>query len=115
MFTRVLTKRLRHQLYNTFEQRALADIAEKCAEHGFTYRIVFRSVVIQTPLSKWSFDYHVTKKTLFHENAVKYNFKTGNYAQAHVQFRDRPMRCTAVIDFIATHEKWKLAQKNSTE
>ena len=114
-FTRVLTKRMRYQLRGTFEQRVLADIAEKCAEYGFTYYTVFRSVVIQTPISKWSFDYHVKRKTLFHENAVKYNRKTGNYAQAHVQFRDRPISCTAIIDFIASHEKWKLEQQLLTE
>ncbi len=115
VFTRVLTKRLRREWCKTYDERVLADIAAKCSEYGFTYRVVFQSVVIQTPLSKWSFDFHVAKKTLYHENAVKYNRKTGNYAQAHAQFRDRRMRCTAIIDFIAAHEQWKLDQKKLAE
>ncbi len=81
-------------------------LANKCKEYGFTYRFLYRSIIVTTPLADWCFDYHLPRITLYHESTAKINFETGNYAKSHVQFRDRKMNPLTVIDFIATHEEW---------
>ncbi len=45
-----------------------------------------------------------------YESTIKVNFKTGDYAKTHEQFRDRKMTCEEVIDYIARHEKWRAEQ-----
>lgn len=61
-------------------------------------------------LRNWCFDYHVPKKALYHESTTKINFATGDYAKAHVLFRDRRMSPIEVIDYIANHDLWKATQ-----
>ena len=81
-------------------------IEELCKEHGFSCRFVYRSVVITTPLSDWCFDYHESRKTLWHESTVKINFETGDYAKAHCQLKNRKMTIAETISYIAKHEEW---------
>lgn len=106
--TLTLTKRIASQLRRKKEEQDLRDsIAKYCEKYGFTCRFLYESVIITTPISSWQFDYHSNKKTLRHESTIKINFKTGNYAKTHEQFRDRKMTCEEVIDYIAAHDKWR--------
>ena len=85
-------------------------IAKKCEQMGFTCRFVYESVIVSTPISSWQFDYHRRLKTLRHESTVKWNFKTGDPAFTHEQFRDRKMSNDEVIDYIAAHDAWRAKQ-----
>ena len=108
---RVLTKKAAAELRRTQEEAALRqNILDRCVEHGFQCRFIYQSIIITTPLSDWCFDYHTPKKTLYHENTTKINFITGDYAKAHIQFRDRRMTPIEVIDYIAGHDLRKAAQ-----
>lgn len=108
---RVLTKKAAAELRRRQEESDLRrSILDRCTEHGFQCRFLYQSVIITTPLSDWCFDYHTVKKTLYHESTTKINFATGDYAKAHVQFRDRRMSSIEVIDYIADHDLWKAAQ-----
>ncbi len=78
-----------------------------CNEKGFSCRFLYQSVIITTDLSDWCFDYHLSRITLYHESTIKINFTTGNYAKAHVQFRNRKMTIPEVIDYIAKHDLWR--------
>ncbi|MBQ6119967.1 MAG: hypothetical protein IJK98_12090, partial [Clostridia bacterium] len=80
---------------------------QMCSEKGFSCRFLYQSVIITTPLAAWSFDFHLPKKTLYHESTKKINFATGNYAKTHVQFRDRKMTVNEVIEYIAAHDAAK--------
>ena len=110
--TRVLTRKAAAELRRRQAEADLRQsILDRCAEHGFQCRFLYQSVIITTPLSDWCFDYHAVKKTLYHESTTKINFATtGDYARAHVQFRDRRMTPIEVIDYIADHDLWKAAQ-----
>jgi hypothetical protein len=88
-------------------------IIDKCTELGFTYRFCYQSVIITTQVCDWCFDYHQPRITLYHESTVKVNFKTGNYAKSHTQFRDRKMSPLEVIDYIASHDKWRMKENQS--
>lgn len=109
--TRVLTRKaaaeLRHRQEETDLHRSIQD---RCAEYGFQYRFLYQSVIITTPLSDWCFDYHIPKKTLYHESTTKINFATGDYAKSHVQFRDQRMTPGEVIDYIADHDSRRTAR-----
>ena len=109
--TRVLTRKAAAELRRRQAEADLRQsILDRCAEHGFQCRFLYQSVIITTPLSDWCFDYHTPKKILYHESTTKINFATGDYAKAHVQFRDRRMSPIEVIDYIADHDSWKAAQ-----
>ena len=111
LHTRTLTRKTAAELRRQEEEAALRNsIQACCAAHGFSCRFLYQSVVVSTPLADWSFDYHQSKKTLRHESTIKVNFKTGDYAKIHEQFRDRKMTCEEVIDYIARHEKWRAEQ-----
>ena len=108
---RVLTRKAAAELRRRQAEADLRQsILDRCAEHGFQFRFLYQSVIITTPLSDWCFDYHTPKKTLCHESTTKINFTTGDYAKAHVQFRDWHMSPIEVIDCIAGHDLWKAAQ-----
>ena len=92
------------------ERKLRQSIIDACSAHGFTCRFLYESVIITTPLADWSFPYHEARKTLRHESTVKVNFKTGDYAKTHEQFRNRKMTCQEVIEYIAKHEKWRSKQ-----
>ncbi len=109
--TRVLTKKAAAELRRKQEEADLRQsILDRCAEYGFQCRFLYQSVIITTPMSDWCFDYHSAKKTLYHESTTKINFATGDYAKAHVQFRNRHMSSIEVIDYIVKHDFWKAAQ-----
>lgn len=109
--TRVLTRKAAAVLRRRQEEADLRQsILDRCAEYGFRCRFLYQSVIITTELSDWCFDYHSAKKTLYHESTTKINFATGDYAKAHIQFRDRRMTPIEVIDYIADHDSWKAAQ-----
>ena len=109
--TRVLTSKAAAELRRRQAETDLRQsILDRCAEYGFQCRFLYQSVIITTPLADWCFDYHVPQKTLYHESATKINFATGDYAKAHVQFRDRKMTACEVVDYIADHDTWKAAQ-----
>ena len=82
-----------------------------CSERGFSCHFLYQSVIIITPLAAWSFDYHLPKKTLYHESTIKINFATGDYAKTHVQFRDRKMTVNEVIEYITAHDAAKQHKK----
>ena len=104
-FTRVLTKKAQAEMNVQAAEDALLDrIRERCAMYGFTTRQLYRSIVIQTPKSEWSFDYHEKLKTLLHESTYKFDLKTGNPAKAHIQFKSRNMTIEEIIDYIARHD-----------
>lgn len=108
---RVLTKKAAAELRRKQQESDLRrSIAEQCAAHGFQCRFLYESVIITTNLSDWCFDYHKSRVTLYHESTFKVNFATGDYAKSHVQFRDKKMSPTEVIDYIAEHDAWRSAQ-----
>ena len=110
---RIMTRKQRSQLNQIIAERDLKQsIIDKCSEYGFECRFVYQSVVITTPLADWCFDYHQSKKTLYHESTTKINFETGRYCKAHCQFRDRKMKTLEVIDYIAEHDKWRAEAKH---
>jgi len=108
---RVLTRKAMAELRAKEEEATLRQgIAKKCEQMGFTCRFVYESVIVSTPISSWQFDYHRRLKTLRHESTVKWNFKTGDPAFTHEQFRDRKMSNDEVIDYIAAHDEWRAKQ-----
>ena len=110
---RVLTRKERAKLNSILAERALQNqIINKCNELGFTYRFVYQSVVITTPLADWCFDYHQSRKTLYHESTTKLNFKTGVFAKSHCQFRDKRMTNVEIIHYISDHDKWRARLQN---
>ena len=105
---RVLTRKQRAELNRVLAERALRrSIVEKCAEYGFECRFIYQSVVITTPIADWCFDYHQSKKTLYHESTIKINFETGRPCKSHCQFRDKRIKTMDVIDYVAAHDKWR--------
>ena len=109
---RVLTRKQRSELNRILAERALKkSIEDKCAEHGFNCRFVYQSVVITTPVADWCFDFHQSKKTLYHESTIKINFETGRPCKSHCQFRDKKIKVMDVIDYIASHDKWRAETK----
>ncbi|MBQ9277810.1 MAG: hypothetical protein IJ224_04160 [Lachnospiraceae bacterium] len=106
--TRVLTKKAQSEIKRkTTEEELKKSIECACNDYGFKCRFLYQSVIITTPLSDWSFDYHESKITLRHESTIKINFKTNKYAKMHVQFRNRKMKPLEVIDYIASHDEWR--------
>ena len=103
-----MTKKTAAELRKRQTEKELRDwIASLCDEKGFACRFVHESVIITTELSDWCFDYHRPEITLYHESTIKINFETGNYAKAHVQFKDRKMTIPEVVDYIAAHDRWR--------
>ncbi len=110
-FTRTLTRKTAKEIKAKQDELDLRQtIIDRCSFYGFQYRFLYQSVIVTTPLSDWCFDYHVQNITLYHESTYKINFATGDYAKAHVQFRDRPIKPPAVIDYIASHDEWRAEQ-----
>lgn len=108
LHTRVLTKKTAAELRAAAYENALRQsIINRCTEKGLKCRFLYQSVIITSHLSDWCFDYHEAKITLYHESSIKINFTTGNYAKAHVQFRDRQMKPLDVIEYIAAHDEWR--------
>lgn len=106
--TRVLTRKTVSEIRRKQQEEDLRNsIVEKCAEYGFRCRFLYQSVIVTTNLADWCFDYHESRKTLYHESTVKVNFKTGDYAKAHVQFSNRKIKTPEVIEYIAAHDAWK--------
>lgn len=106
--TRSLTRKAIAELRRKQQEADLrASIAAKCAEYGFQHRFLYQSVIITTSLADWCFDYHDARITLYHESTIKINFETGNYAKAHVQFRNKKITPAEVIDYIQKHDEWK--------
>ena len=90
-------------------------IVAKCNQHGFKCRFLYQSVIIATPISDWSFDYHTSRITLYHESTEKINRETGNYAKSHVQFRNKKITPVEVIDYIVGHDAWRIGQGREAE
>ena len=109
--TMTMTRKVATELRKQATEEALKQsIIDHCQKYGFACRFLYESVIITTPVSSWQFQYHDSRKTLRHESAVKVNFKTGDYAKTHEQFRDRKMTCEQVIDYIAAHDEWRARQ-----
>lgn len=112
--SRVLTRKAKAEVHRRQQEEDLRNsIGEKCSAYGFSYRFLYRSVIVTTPLADWCFDYHNSLITLYHESTIKINFETKNYAKSHVQFADRQINPLDVIDYIAAHDEWR-QQKNIT-
>ena len=110
-FTRVLTRKAEAELRREREEADLKQsIMDHSTQYGFGCRFLFESVIITTPIATWSFAYHESLKTLYHESTIKINFKTGDYAKMHKQFSKRKMTCMEVIDYIAAHDHWRQEQ-----
>ena len=106
--TRTLTKKTASQIRkNQAEHRLREEIITLCKAKDFSCRFLHQSVIVTTDLSDWCFDYHQSKITLYHESTTKINFATGNYAKSHVQFRNRKISISEVIEYIASHEIWR--------
>ena len=109
--SRVLTRKAKAEARAEQEEQALRQsIRDHCEHYGFQCRFLYESLFITTPISSWQFGYHDKMKTLRHESTVKVNFKTGDYARTHEQFKNRKMTCLEVIDYIAEHDKWRREQ-----
>lgn len=112
--TRVITRRAAAELRRKKQEEDLRNsIAEKCKEKGFKCRFLYQSVIITTPVCDWSFDYHRSEITLYHESTVKINFANGHYAKSHVQFKDRKIKPLEVIEYISNHDKAVIKRRNS--
>lgn len=112
-FQRVATRKARSELRAIEEERALREaICAECRERGFTCTFFYRSVVIRTPMAHWKFDYHMPRKTLWHESTYRINAETGHPAARHKQFEDRKLSWREVIDYIDKHDQWKAKQKS---
>ena len=107
-FTRSLTRKaLAEMRRKQEEQERQKEIVMLCSRYGFRCRFLYQSVIITTDLSDWCFDYHQPTVTLYHESTVPIHFPTGDYAKAHVQFRNRKMKIPEVIAYIAAHDQWR--------
>ena len=110
--TMVLTKKVATELRKQkAEQELKQSITDYCQKYGFTCWFLYESVIVTTPISSWQFAYHENRITLRHESTTKINFKTGDYAKTHEQFRSRKMIFEEVIDYIAKHDKRKMRRK----
>jgi hypothetical protein len=113
-FTRTLTRKTQAEIKRKQAEEDLRNaLIERCDFFGFQYRFLYQSIIVTTKLSDWCFDYHQAKITLYHESTNKINFKTGDFAKAHVQFRNRSISPVAVIDYIASHDQWRAQQNDS--
>lgn len=107
-YTRSMNKKAIAELHRKQQEEDMKrSIILKCDEYGFQYRFLYQSVIITTALADWCFDYHQSKKTLYHESVFKLNRATGDYVKSHCQFRNKKMTVPEVIDYIATHEDWR--------
>ncbi len=107
-FQRVATRKARSELRAIEEERALKEaISAECRRRGFACRFIYQSVVVQTPVAHWKFDYHVARKTLWHESTYRVNLETGVPAVRHKQFEDRKISWQEVIAYIDRHDQWK--------
>ena len=105
LHTRVLTKKTASELRERERENNLRrSITDICSQYGFTCRFLYQSVIVTTQLSDWCFDYHEPRITLYHESTVKINFATGDYAKAHIQFKNRKMTPSEVVEYIAEHD-----------
>lgn len=110
-FTRTLTRKTSAELKRKQAEMELRQsIIDRCEFYGFQHRFLHQSVIVTTLISDWCFDYHDAKITLYHESTTKINFETGDYAKAHIQFHEKRMSPTNVIDYIASHDEWKVKQ-----
>ena len=112
LFTRTLTRKTAKELQRQkAEQDLRQTIIDCCNSYHFQYRFLYQSVIVTTPLADWCFDYHQPQITLYHESTIKINFATGDYAKAHVQFRNKSMSPVEVIHYIASHDHWRASRK----
>ena len=115
IFTRVLTKKaLAEMARDRAEEKLKQAIIDYSRQYGFKCRFLFESIIITTPIAEWSFGYHEKLKTLYHENTIKINLETGDFARMHRQFTNRKMSCFEVIDYIAAHDQWRQHQQSSS-
>lgn len=106
--TRVLTKKAAAELRSRENEQALRSaIVRKCEDFGFQCRFLYQSVIVTTPVADWFFDYHQSRITLYHESMIRINFATGDHAKSHIQFSDKRMNPLEVIEYIASHDKWR--------
>lgn len=111
-FTRSMTRKTLSELRKKQAELDLRNtIIARCEHHGFQYRFLYQSVIVTTSLSDWCFDYHRPRITLYHESTFKINFQTGDFAKAHIQFKERKMTLDEVIDYIAAHDRWRAQQR----
>lgn len=116
LFQRVATRKARSELRAIEEEQALTEaISDECRRLGFTCRFLYQSVVIQTPVAHWKFDYHMARKTLWHESTYRVNLETGDPAVWHKQFEDRKLSWQETIAYIDGHDQWKAKQKRNVE
>lgn len=111
-FQRVATRKARSELRAIEEEWALREaISAECRRRGFTCTFLYQSVIIQTAVAHWKFDYHVARKTLWHESTYQVNFETGIPAVRHKQFEERKISWQEVISYIDRHDQWKAKQQ----
>lgn len=107
-FARTLTRKAKAELRRKQDEIDLqADIREYCKEYGFDCRFYLESVIITTPASMWSFNYHDKEKVLRHENRKPVHDDMGGFVKTHEQFRKK-MGWKEVVDYIYRHDQWRL-------
>ena len=114
-FTRVLTRKAQADLRRKQAEADLkSGICDYCKNYGFKCRFYLESVIITTPASMWSFNYHDKEKELRHENRRLIRDDMGGYVKTHEQFR-RQMNWKEVIDYIYRHDQWRLQKSTAGE
>lgn len=107
-FQRAATRKARSELRAIEEERALREaISAECGRRGFSCEFLYQSAVIRTPVAHWKFDYHMARKTLWHESTYRVNLETGVPAVRHKQFEEKKLSWQEVIDYIDRHDRWK--------
>ena len=108
IFSRVLTRKAQSELRRKQDEADLqSGICEYCKSYGFECRFYLESVIINTPVSMWSFNYHEKEKVLRHENRRPVHDDMGGYVKTHEQFR-RKASWKEIIDYIYRHDQWRL-------
>ncbi len=115
LFTRTMTRKAQAELRRKQNEIDMqASIREYCKGYGFGCRFYLESVIITTPASMWSFNYHDKEKVLRHENRRPVHDDMGGFAKTHEQFRRRAS-WKEVIDYIYRHDQWRLQESASGE
>ena len=112
-FTRTLTRKAQAELRRKQDEIDLqTTIREYCKGYGYDCRFYLESVIINTPASMWSFNYHDKEKVLRHENRRPVHDDMGGFVKTHEQFRRRT-DWKEVIDYIYRHDQWRLQESAS--
>ena len=83
-------------------------VKRACDKYHFKFHFGEQHAFIKTELGAWFFDYLDPLVTLYHESTRKINRRTGEYSAFHVQFENKYMSIEKVIDYIASHDDYRM-------